>query len=162
MTAKTDARRLVLRVNSKDVVVKVAAYETLAYVLREKLGLKGTKRGCDYGGCGACTVIVDGCAVYSCMMPVIRAEGKEIVTVEGLEENGKMHPLQKAYLERGAFQCGYCTPGLLMSSKALLDRNPNPSEQEVREAIMGNLCRCTGYTKIIEAITEASRRIART
>jgi len=125
---------------------------TLLDFIRDELGLTGTKKGCETGDCGACTVILDGQVVSSCMMLAMEADGKSILTIEGLVEKGKLHPLQKAFVEYGAIQCGYCTPGMILSAKALLDRNPSPTEQEIREAIAGNLCRCTGYAKIIEAI----------
>ena len=132
---------------------------TLLDVLREQLGLTGTKNGCDAGDCGACTVIMDGKAILSCLTPVLQAAGKEIITVEGLAQEGKLHPLQEAFIECGAVQCGFCTPGMLLSAKALLDQNPSPTQEEVKVAISGNLCRCTGYKKIIDAIMLASKRI---
>jgi len=150
-------KSIVLDVNGRKHKVEVAPYESLNQVLRDKLKLTGTKRGCDYGGCGMCTVTVDGKAVYSCMYPAMKVAGARIVTVEGLEKDGKLHPLQEAFIRHAAFQCGFCTPGILMSAKALLDRNPNPTLREVREAIMGNLCRCTGYIRIFDAILDASR-----
>jgi len=125
---------------------------TLLDFIRDDLGLTGTKKGCETGDCGACTVILDGQAVCSCMMLAMEADGKSITTIEGLVKDGKLHPLQKAFVEYGAIQCGYCSPGMILSAKALLDRNPSPTEQEIKEAIAGNLCRCTGYAKIIEAI----------
>lgn len=133
-------------------------YDTLNKVLRDYMGLTGTKRGCDYGGCGACTVIVNGKAVYSCMYPAIKAEGKEVLTIEGLSSLG-LHPLQRAFIEKHALQCGYCTPGFLMAAYALLRVNPNPSSDEILEAITGNLCRCGTYQNIIEAIKLASSQI---
>jgi len=126
-------------------------------VIRDKLGLTGTKKGCETGGCGSCTVIVDGRAVYSCMMYAMQAMGKEIQTIEGLQgELGEMHVVQKSFMEAGGLQCGYCTPGFIMSAKALLDRNPTPSDDEIKDALVGNLCRCTGYTKIFDSIRLAS------
>jgi len=124
--------------------------------LREELNLTGTKKGCGKGECGACTVIMDGKAVNSCMVPIFKADGAVIETVEGLEKDGKLHPLQNAFIEEGAVQCGFCTPGMLMSAKALLDKNPNPSKEEIREALGGNICRCTGYVKIEQAVTTAA------
>lgn len=126
-------------------------------MIRDKLGLTGTKKGCETGGCGSCTVIVDGRAVYSCMMYAMQAMGKEIQTIEGLQgELGEMHVVQKSFMEAGGLQCGYCTPGFIMSAKALLDRNPTPSDDEIKDALVGNLCRCTGYTKIFDSIRLAS------
>lgn len=150
---------ITLNVNGEDHEVKVDPYDRLADVLRDKLGLTGTKRGCDYGGCGCCTVNIDGKAVYSCMFPALKAVGKHIVTIEGLSSNGILHPIQEAFLKHGGFQCGYCTPGMMMSAKALLERNKSPTEEEVRDALDGNLCRCTGYVKIVEAVLEASSTI---
>lgn len=132
--------------------IPIEGHDWLLDVLRDRFDLKGAKRGCDYGGCGACTVIVDGAAVYSCMMPIARAAGRKIITVEGLARNGELHPLQKAFLERGAAQCGFCTSGMLMAAKALLHARAAPTEADVRYGIAGNLCRCTGYKKIVEAI----------
>lgn len=129
---------------------------TLASVLREEFNLTGSKVACDKGDCGACTVILNGKAVKSCLVPVMKADGAEILTIEGLGENG-LHPLQKQFVEKVAIQCGYCTPGFIMTAKALLDENPNPTEEEVREAIAGNICRCTGYAKPVEAILAAAK-----
>lgn len=148
---------LTMTLNGQEVTVEVEPSDLLAYVLRDKLGLTGTKIGCDEGECGACTVILDGQAVDSCLLPAMKADGCEVVTIEGLAKDGELDPLQQAFIDRGAVQCGYCTPGLLMSARALLDQNPQPSEQEIKDAIAGNLCRCTGYFKIIEAIKEAAR-----
>ena len=151
--------RVRFRVNGQDVELDVDPMATLLDVLREQLGLTGTKNGCDAGDCGACTVIMDGKAILSCLTPVLQAAGKEIATVEGLAQEGKLHPLQEAFIECGAVQCGFCTPGMLLSAKALLDQNPSPTQEEVKVAISGNLCRCTGYKKIIDAIMLASKRI---
>jgi carbon-monoxide dehydrogenase small subunit len=153
--AKT--RELQMNVNGEDVQIEVQASVTLAYALREQLGLTGTKIGCEEGECGACTVLVDGQAVNSCIYPAMKAMGRRILTVEGLAHNDELHPLQRAFLEHGAVQCGYCTPGLLLSAVALLAENPHPSEAEIRRAISGNLCRCTGYLKVIEAIQAVSQ-----
>ena len=131
---------------------------TLLEVLREGFGLMGTKRSCNEGECGACTVLLDGKPVASCLVLAIEAQGKRIETVEGLEQNGELHRLQQAFIEHGAFQCGFCTPGVLMAAKGLLDEKPNPSEEEVRRAIAGNLCRCTGYNKYVEAILDAATK----
>jgi carbon-monoxide dehydrogenase small subunit len=125
---------------------------TLLEALRETFGLMGTKKGCNEGECGACTVLLEGKPVLSCLTLAVEAQGKKIATVEGLAANGELHPLQKSFIEHGALQCGFCTPGMLMAAKGLLDENPRPSEDEVRQAIAGNLCRCTGYDKIVKAI----------
>jgi carbon-monoxide dehydrogenase small subunit len=143
-------------VNGNRHKVEVHPWETLLEILREKLQLTGTKEGCGLGECGACTVIMEGAAVNSCLIPAMEAEGKEVLTVEGLAANGKLHPIQQAFVAHGGMQCGFCTPGMILSSKSLLDRNPDPSEEEIREGIAGNFCRCTGYTKIIESIKAAA------
>jgi len=153
--AKT--HHLAMNVNGKDVEVEIQVSEMLAHVVRERLGLTGTKIGCEEGECGACTVLVDGKAVDSCIYPAMKAAGRRILTVEGLANNGELHPLQRAFIEHGAVQCGYCTPGVLLSAVALLEHNPHPSEIEIRRAISGNLCRCTGYTKIVDAIKDVSK-----
>ncbi|HID63061.1 MAG TPA: (2Fe-2S)-binding protein [Anaerolineae bacterium] len=147
---------LELKINGEIHSLAVEPNVTLQEVLREQLGLTGTKQGCDTGECGACTVLIDGMAVNSCLVLAVDAGGKEITTIEGLAQNGNLHPLQVAFHEWGAIQCGYCSPGMILSAKALLDRNPNPSRREIQEAIAGNLCRCTGYVKIIEAIQAAA------
>jgi len=147
---------LTLGLNGVGTQVEVAASDLLANVLRDRLGLTGTKIGCNEGECGACTVIVNGQAVLSCLYPALKAQGKQVVTVEGLAANGELHALQRAFVEAGAVQCGFCTPGMLMSAKALLDENPHPIEAEIKEAISGNLCRCTGYYQVIQAIRMAS------
>ena len=141
-----------LTINGEQYRVSVAPYETLTDVLRDKLGLLEVKKGCDGGGCGACTTLVDGMPVYSCLMLATQAEGKAITTIRGLSKNGELHPLQKNFIKYGAIQCGFCTPGIILAAKALLDNNPRPSEEEIREAISGNVCRCTGYLQIVEAI----------
>jgi len=148
---------LTVTLNGQKVTAEIDPSDMLAYVLRDKLGLTGTKIGCDEGECGACTVILDGQAVDSCILPAMKADGCEVMTVEGLAKGGELDPLQQAFIDKGAVQCGYCTPGLLMSARALLDENPHPSEQEIKDAVAGNLCRCTGYTKIIEAIKKVAR-----
>ncbi len=132
---------------------------TLLEVLRENFGLTGTKRGCNEGECGTCTVLLDEKPVASCLVLAIEAQGKSVETVEGVAHNGELHPLQQAFVEHGSFQCGFCTPGVLMAAKGLLNENPKPSEEEVRRAIAGNLCRCTGYNKYVEAILDASEKL---
>ena len=145
-----------LRVNGIEEEVMIEPHWNLAHVLREELSLTGTKIGCGTGDCGACTVLVDGKAVKSCLYLAMRARGKNIVTIEGLSGgNGALHPLQEAFIDHFAVQCGYCTPGMIMTAKAFLDENPDPTEGEVKKALDGNLCRCTGYVKIIEAVLAA-------
>jgi aerobic-type carbon monoxide dehydrogenase small subunit (CoxS/CutS family) len=139
-------------VNGRERTVVIEADELLVDVLRDRLGLIGTKIGCNEGECGACTIIMDGEPVLSCLVPALRAQGANITTIEGLSDGEKLHPLQQAFVEHGAVQCGYCIPGFILSAKALLDRNPHPTRDEIKEAIAGNICRCTGYVKIIEAI----------
>lgn len=145
-----------LHVNQLPYRVMVKPSATLLDVLRQDLGLKGTKRGCDQGHCGACTVILNGKAVNACMVLAVRADGKSITTIEGLSSGDQLHPLQEAFVEEGAIQCGFCTPGMILSAKALLDETQEPSEQEIREALSGNLCRCTGYVNIIKAVQKAA------
>ncbi len=148
-----------LRINDADEEIYVEPWWTLSRVLREKLTLIGTKEGCLGGHCGACTVLIDGKAVMSCLYLAMKAQGKEILTIEGLKgDDGSLHPLQEAFIEHFAVQCGYCTPGIIMTAKAMLDENPNPSEEEVREGLNGNVCRCTGYTKIVEAILSVAEK----
>ncbi len=146
-----------LTVNGEPLEAAVAQNQTLVQFLREDLGLTGTKHGCGLGDCGACTVILDGKAVNSCLVLAIQANGSEVLTIEGLAENGKLHPLQQAFVDKGAIQCGFCTPGMILSAKALLEEKPNPTELEIRTALSGNLCRCTGYQKIVEAIDESAK-----
>ena len=149
-----------LDINDEVHELAVEPYDSLLRTLRERARLQATKRGCDSGGCGCCTVLVDGKAVYSCMTLAMTLEGKKITTVEGLPEEGELDPLQQAFIEAGAVQCGYCTCGIMMASKQLLAENPNPSDEEIRKGISGNLCRCTGYTKIIDAIKLAASKAA--
>jgi carbon-monoxide dehydrogenase small subunit len=145
--------------NGEDVRVEVEHHWTLLQLLRDHLELSGSKEGCGVGECGACTVIIDGEAVNSCILPVLEAEGKSIITIEGLaDKTGTLHPLQRAFVDHGAVQCGFCTPGMILSAKALLDRIPNPTDEEIKTAISGNLCRCTGYVQIIEAIRSVCER----
>jgi carbon-monoxide dehydrogenase small subunit len=150
-------RLIQLKVNGELYDVAVHQHRTLAEVLREELDLIGTKEACNAGDCGSCTVIMDGKSVVSCLTLAIEAEGKDIRTIEGLAQDGQLSPLQQSFVDHGAIQCGFCTPGMIMSAKALLDENPKPTEQEVRMGIAGNICRCTGYTKIVEAILAASQ-----
>jgi carbon-monoxide dehydrogenase small subunit len=149
-----------LKVNGELRSADVPPETTLLKMLREDLGLTGAKLGCDVGDCGTCTVIVDGESVNSCLMLAAKANGRDVTTIEGLANSSELHPLQKSFEELGALQCGFCGPGMLMSAKNLLDKNPNPSVPEIRDALSGNLCRCTGYTKIIEAIQDAGRAMS--
>jgi aerobic-type carbon monoxide dehydrogenase small subunit (CoxS/CutS family) len=150
---------LTLRVNAEDRDVIVPVHKTLLEVLREDLGLTGTKHGCELGECGTCTVLVDGTPVLSCLTLPVELQGRAVTTVEGLAQGGRLHPLQEAFAELGAAQCGYCTPGILVAAKALLDQNPAPARSDVAEWLAGNLCRCTGYLKILEAVDLAAARI---
>ena len=152
--------RLACSVNGEPVEVFVDPSKTLLEALREDLQLTGTKHGCELGECGACAVLVDGEPLLSCLALAVDCEGRAITTVEGLAAGGVLHPLQEAFADLGAAQCGYCTPGILVTAKALLDRRPHPSAQEVREALAGNLCRCTGYHQIVEAVLRAAERTA--
>ncbi len=155
---KTAQMRFTL--NGEDVDVSFAPYKTLLEVLREDLGHTGTKHGCELGECGACAVLLDGKAVLSCLVLALECAGRKVLTVEGLSGDGKLHPLQDAFADCGAAQCGYCTPGILVTAKALLDANPHPSRDQIREALSGNLCRCTGYLQIFEAVEAAMMKIA--
>ena len=148
-------RQISITVNREQYLLEIGSQRTLIDVLREDIGLTGTKEGCGLGTCGACTVIVDGEPALACLTLAVAVDGAQITTIEGLARDGQLHPLQEAFAAHGAVQCGFCTPGMIMSSKALLDRNPNPSEKDIRTAIAGNLCRCTGYYKIVEAVQGA-------
>ena len=150
-----------LKINGNDVEGMVRPNDTLLDLLRDELGLTGAKQGCGEGDCGACTVLLDGAPVSSCLVLALQAEGSEVLTVEGLAEKDRLHPLQQAFVEVGGVQCGFCTPGMLLTAKSLLDANPDPDEREIREAIAGNLCRCTGYQKIVEAISAAAAELRR-
>jgi carbon-monoxide dehydrogenase small subunit len=146
-------------INGQSCEVQVKPWRTLLEMIREDLNVTGTKEGCGHGECGSCTVIMGGKTVNSCLVPALEADGQEIVTIEGLSEAGNLHPIQEAFVVHSGMQCGFCTPGMVISAKALLDRNPDPSEKQIREAIAGNFCRCTGYTKIVESISAAARAL---
>jgi carbon-monoxide dehydrogenase small subunit len=161
-TAPTNGARkqlVVLDVNGECLELAVAPHHTLLEVLREEANLTGTKHGCEQGECGLCTVLIDGLPQFSCLTLALEAQGSEIRTVEGLARGGELHPLQQAYVETGASQCGYCSPGMLMSALALLERNPSPTRDEIREGLAGNLCRCTGYLAILDAVELAAARM---
>jgi carbon-monoxide dehydrogenase small subunit len=149
---------LSFNLNDEPVEVLVDDYKTLLEVLREDLALTGTKHGCELGECGACAVLVDGEPVLSCLLLAVESSGRRVTTVEGLATGGRLHPLQESFADLGAAQCGYCTPGILMTAKALLDREPHPSRERIQEALSGNLCRCTGYWQILEAVEAAAER----
>jgi len=159
VTATPRNVHMMLRVNGEDLEVSFAPYKTLLEVLREDLDLTGTKHGCELGECGACAVLVDGVPLLSCLVLAVDCTGRAIETVEGLARGAQLHPLQAAFADLGGTQCGYCTPGILMTAKALLERDPNPDRERIKEAISGNLCRCTGYQQIYESIEEAARRM---
>lgn len=159
--------RVTMNVNGETRTASVPPETTLLRLLREEFGLTGAKLGCDVGDCGACTVIVDGKSVNACLMLAGQVDGREVLTIEGLATMERLHPIQQVFEEKGSLQCGFCGPGVIMSAKALLDENPDPSEQEIRDALAGNLCRCTGYSKMIEAIQDVAcaqrgRAVART
>jgi aerobic carbon-monoxide dehydrogenase small subunit len=155
---KRPMKRLIsLKINGQEHEVAVPASRTLLELLREDLMLTGTKEGCDDGTCGSCTVLLDGKPIRSCLLLAVEAKGKEVTTIEGLAEGEKLHPIQQAFVDKGAIQCGYCSPGMILTAKALLDSNPAPTEQEIKFSISGNFCRCTGYNKIITAIKAASQ-----
>jgi len=149
-----------LRVNGQDFRIDVEPRRTLLDVLRRDLGLTGAKEGCDEGACGACTVLLDGKPIYSCLLLAIECEGREIETIEGLSKEGKLHPIQEAFIEQDALQCGFCTPGQILSVKALLEQNPDPTEEEVKRAVSGNLCRCGAYPNIIRAALAAAKKLS--
>jgi carbon-monoxide dehydrogenase small subunit len=149
-------KQIKLKVNGFEYDVWIKPQWTLLDVLRDELGLTGTKKGCDRGECGTCTVIMNGGAILSCLVLAIQCQGKDILTIEGLAQDGKLDPLQDAFVKQGAIQCGFCTPGMIMASRAFLNKNPRPSEEEIKRELSGNLCRCTGYTKIIAAVQKAS------
>jgi len=149
---------ITLKVNDREYDLVIPVNRTLTQVLRENLRLTGTKQGCSLGDCGSCTVLMDGQPVNSCLVLAVEAEGHEILTIEGLSEEGKLHPIQQAFVEHGSIQCGFCSPGMILSAKALLDKNPTPAKSEIREAISGNLCRCTGYQKIVDAIESVAKQ----
>jgi len=150
--------RIYLTINGELEQVDVPSQMTLLQLLRDKLALTGTKNGCMAGECGSCTVLLNGEPVNSCMILAVECNGAEVVTVEGLAHDGVLHPVQQAIIDYGGVQCGFCTPGILISARALLDRNPDPSEDEIREALVGNLCRCTGYLRIVEAVKDTATR----
>jgi len=147
-----------IQVNNEENVLQVKPYETLLETLRERLNLTGAKEACSMGSCGACTVIVNGTPVRSCLVLTAEVDGADITTVEGLQKDGKLHPLQEAFMEKGAVQCGFCTSGMIMTAKALLDRNTKPTKKEIVKTISSNICRCTGYKKIVEAVEDAGKK----
>ncbi|MEJ5197584.1 MAG: (2Fe-2S)-binding protein [Anaerolineae bacterium] len=149
--------QITLVVNGETQELAVEPWWTLLDVLRDELGLTGAKKGCDRGDCGACTVLLDGKPVTSCMMLAVQANGHDILTIEGLSRPGRLHPVQQAFIDHGAIQCGFCSPGMILAAVALLNENPHPTEEEVRSALAGNLCRCTGYAKIVEAVMAVSQ-----
>jgi aerobic carbon-monoxide dehydrogenase small subunit len=151
-------KMITLNINSREYDLVIPANRTLTQVLRENLKLTGTKQGCEMGDCGSCTILMDGQPVNSCLVLAVEAEGHKIVTIEGLSDGEKLHPLQQAFIEHGSIQCGFCSPGMILSVKALLEKNPSPNPAEIREAISGNLCRCTGYQKIVEAVQSVGKK----
>ncbi len=151
-----EIKKISFILNGKQYELKVKPWQTLLELIREDLNLTGTKEGCGQGECGSCTVIMNGKTVNSCLVPAVEADGQEILTIEGLSDNDRLHPIQEAFVSHSGMQCGFCTPGMIMSVKALLDSNPAPTNEEIRESISGNFCRCTGYIKIIESISAAA------
>ena len=156
MMGKPEKMRCALRINNEDYDLFISPHRTLLEVLRDELQLTGAKESCNQGACGTCTVLLDGLPVRSCLLLALEAQGREITTIEGLAQDGKLHPVQEAFVEHHGIQCGFCSPGMILTAKALLDENPHPTETEIRRAISGNVCRCTGYAKIVEAIKAAS------
>jgi len=152
-----EKKRIRFTINGRECELEIKPWQTLLEVLRDDLKLTGTKEGCGEGECGSCTVIMGGRTVNSCLVPAMEADNNEVLTIEGLSLGNKLHPIQEAFVEHSGMQCGFCTPGMIMSAKVLLDEKPDPSHEEIREAISGNLCRCTGYTKIFESISAASQ-----
>ena len=152
--------QIILKINGAAHTLQADNRWTLLHILRDQLGLTGAKQGCDGGQCGACTVLIEGKPVYACMVLGITAPGKEILTIEGLAQGEELHPIQRAFVEEMGYQCAFCTPGMILSAKALLDRNPKPSDADIRQGLAGNLCRCAAYSKIIRAVTAAAKRIA--
>ena len=150
-------RVIKFKLNGETVEEYVQDNITMVDFLRKQMHLTGTKRGCEEGECGACTILLDGSAVDSCLMLAVEADGHEVITIEGVKQNGVLHPVQKEFMDKWALQCGFCTPGMIMSALSLLHENPQPTEHEIRDAIAGNLCRCTGYAKIVEAIDDAAK-----
>jgi len=155
-----DKRIVTININGDPITAVIKDSMSLLDFLRDQLGLTGTKKGCEQGECGACTVQIDGLPVNSCCTLAVECDGHDVTTIEGVSKDGRLHPLQQQFIDKWALQCGYCTPGMIMSAKALLETNPNPTEYEIRKAISGNLCRCTGYAKIVEAIAAASVDLA--
>jgi len=154
-----EKKEIRFKINGENIVISIKPNKTLLEMIREDLKLTGTKEACDHGECGACTVLMNGVPVNSCLVLAMEAHGKEILTIEGLKQNNRLDPIQEAFIQNTGMQCGFCTPGMIMSTKALLNRNSKPSDDEIKEAIAGNLCRCTGYTKIFESIKDASSKI---
>ena len=151
-------QKIVLNINVEDYEVEVEPSRLLVDAIREDIGLTGTKKGCEIGVCGSCTVLLDGKVISSCLMLAVHAVGKKIMTIEGLSENGELHPLQQAFIDHGAFQCGFCTSGMILASKALLNENSHPTEEEIRQGLNGNLCRCSGYVKIVDAVQAVAEK----